>query len=599
MSAVPEESASDQIHKLTISQDCNTCDKMEEIPEENTRLLANDISDVELEQQYHQYNMSLPKAPILYSLWMGSFLGSLDSTIVANIMNRVAEEFEASDKKQWIVTSFLLTNTAFQPLYGKLSDITGRKTALMVAHSLFMIGCLFTCFSTSLEQFAISRAVCGMGAGGINALSSITVSDICSAKERGVYQGYANIVFSTGALLGGPIGGLIMDKFGWQLIFACQVPLIMTCMFLGFRNVNIKLTHIPPIHERYTLKNLKRIDLGGSLSLICTIAGFLCLTSIECNKAIVGTFTVASFIVFVLNELYWAPERIIPIHLLSGSFGISSFITILASFILFGDVFRNPIYLQLVQGISLTSTGGFLLFSSIAGAISSLISGWILRHTKMNLAKCAYVLITAAVMFEFLGLMIGYTLISHLEPNPTSYVTDDIITTVQKWAGQSHSKIWFSYDQFTWRIIYVTSMFLITFGYAMLLVASLVSIVFTIPKSQQATITGCFYLWRSIGTIIGASTVLTIYESTVSTNLYDYLHSLHLDEEYEVLVHNSSYLREHFKGHVLKNLLDIYKSGFLTSYIPTIVVSVATLLISFCLLSSYKAPEKSAKLSIV
>lgn len=81
--------------------------------------------------------IALPKFPILFSLWLGSFLSSLDSTIVANIMNRVAEEFSESSKKQWIATSFLLTNTAFQPLYGKLSDITGRKSALLTAQFFF------------------------------------------------------------------------------------------------------------------------------------------------------------------------------------------------------------------------------------------------------------------------------------------------------------------------------------------------------------------------------------------------------------------------------------------------------------------------------
>lgn len=549
----------------------NSCD-------EHSRLLSHDESN--LEEEYHQYNLSLPKGPILYSLWMGSFLGSIDSTIVANIMNRVAEEFEASDKKQWIVTSFLLTNTAFQPLYGKLSDLTGRKTALMVAHSFFLIGCLFTALSNSLTQFAVSRAICGMGAGGISALSSITVSDICTAKERGVYQGYANVVFGTGSLLGGPVGGFLMDTFGWKCIFAIQVPLIMTCMFLGYRNVNIKLTHIPPPGERLTWKNLKRIDIGGSLSLIGTIFGVLCLASTDLNKPMLAVLTVVSGVIFAMNELYWSEERIIPIHLLSGTFGITSLLTIFSSFIQFGDVFRNPVYLQLVQNISLTSTGGFLLFSSIAGATSSLTTGWILRHTKLPLAKCSYMLITIGVCLHFTSLSLGYTTISHLQPNQTSYA--DAVDTLNE-AGNYY---WFQAGQFRWRIFYVMAMFINSWGYASLLVSTLVSIVFTIPRNQQATITGCFYLWRSIGTVIGASTVLTIFETSVSSKVYKYLHSQGMDKEFDILIHDTSYLRSHFKGSQLAHLLELYKDSFLISYLPTLTASVIALVIAFRLFLS-------------
>lgn len=562
---------------------------MGKIPEEETRLLSNELSELDLEEEYHQHNLSLPKRPILYSLWMGSFLGSIDSTIVANIMNRVAEEFAESDKKQWIVTSFLLTNTAFQPLYGKLSDITGRKTALLTAHFFFLVGCLLTCFARNLTEFSVSRAICGIGAGGISALSSITVSDICTPKERGIYQGYANVVFGTGSLLGGPIGGIVMEHFGWKVIFACQVPLIMTCMFLGYRNVNVKLVHLPPKHEIYTWKNLKRIDLGGSASLVCTIFGFLCLNSTDLNKYLLLAFTIVSFITFIVNELYWAPERILPIELLTGPFGFASLLTVLSSFIQLGDVFRNPIYLQIIQNISLTSTGGFLLFSSITGALSSLFTGWVLRHTKMELARCSYMLVAIAAISQFISLVLGYLLLSHLSPNPTSYLDGNSFTYIQ---SGSSSSVWLQWDDFRWRVVYVISMVLVSFGYAMLLVSTLVSIVFTIPKSQQATITGCFYLWRSIGTVLGASSVLTIYESSVSSNLYDFLHPLGMDAECNILLHNTSYLRKHFKGKLLEQLLQIYNDGFLTSYILSISVGMLSVMFALKLYASYSKVDK-------
>lgn len=314
-----------------------------------------------LEQEYHEHNLSLPKLPIVLSLWLGSFLSSLDGTIVANIMNRVAEEFQESDKKQWIATSYLLTNTAFQPLYGKLSDLTGRKFAVLTAHFFFGLGCLLTCFANSVTQFAIARAICGVGGGGINAMSSITVSDICTQRERGIYQGYANIVFGLGQILGAPIGGLFIDTLGWRILFGLQVPTILLCSSLVHKNVNIKLSHLLPVEERFKWSNLSRIDILGSSTLVFTISGVLFLCSTELNKALLSIFTVISFIAFILIELYYSKERIMPFELLKGSFGLASAATVISSFIIFGDIFRSPIYLQLIQGVSVTKTGFYAL----------------------------------------------------------------------------------------------------------------------------------------------------------------------------------------------------------------------------------------------
>lgn len=535
-----------------------------------------------LDQQYHESNLALPKIPIVFSLWMGSFLSALDGTVVANIMNSVAEEFEESERKHWIATSYLLTNAAFQPLYGKLSDITGRKFAVMTAHFFFGLGCFLTCFAQNVTQFAIARAICGIGGGGINAASSITVSDICTTRERGVYQGYANIVFGTGQLLGGPIGGFLLDTIGWRSVFAIQVPLIMTCSYLAYQNINIKLSHVPPRNERFTWNNLSRIDFGGSVSLIATISGVLFLTSTEWNKTILTILTIISFIIFMIIELYVAKERIVPFELLKGTFGLSSIATVISSFIIYGDIFRSPIYLQVIHDIGVTATGLYLIPPSVFTALASVVTGSILKKTKLDLSHCAALLIMGSFIIQLFGLCVSYYLVSHIDPYVPISETVKIFMTSKAWNFASTS-IW-------WKFIYISTLCIVSYGYATLLVATLVSIVFSIERSQQGTMTGLFYLWRSIGNVLGASLTLVAFEKSLSSRLWNFMfhnNNATFDftkKHFNKLITDSSYLRKGpFTLETLEGLLGIYRNAFLDSYLPNILLASIGLVITIIL----------------
>ncbi|SCU94709.1 LADA_0G10550g1_1 [Lachancea dasiensis] len=525
------------------------------------------------EERCHNHNLKLAKGPILVSLWLGSFLVSIDGTIVANVTNAIAAEFQESDKKQWIATSFLLTNTAFQCLYGKLSDISGRKFALLTAQLFFGLGCLLTCFARNVTEFALARAVCGIGGGGISAMSSITVSDICTAKERGMYQGYANIVFGTGQLLGAPLGGILITTLGWRPIFAVQVPMVLLCMFLANRNVNVELAHLEPLEKRFTLKNLSRLDLLGSATLVATISGILFLFSSNLNKWATLIGTLISFALFLYNEKYWASERIIPFDLLKGTFGLTSLITILSAFIMFGDIFRSPIYLQVVQDISITKSGVFILFGSTACAGSSLITGYIIRHTKMELVRCTFLIVLAAVLMQLVGVVLNTLLIANLKPNEVHFAGASELVAPLAFASQG----------LTWKVIYVVSTIFNSFGYGCLLVSVLVSIVFTVPKSQQATLTGIFYLWRSIGSVLGTSITLTTYDLSLVSKLWTYMESHGLAKSYPKLLRDSGYLRYHFSGQTLSSLLDIYRQCFVWSNYPGITSGAAALILALYL----------------
>lgn len=565
--------------------------------DETTALLpeVNNVDDHDaLEQKYHEYNMSLHKVPIMFSLWMGSFLSAVDGTVVANIMNGVAEEFKESDKKQWIATSYLLTNTAFQPLYGKLSDLTGRKFAVLTAHLFFGLGCFLTVFARNVTEFSIARAICGIGGGGINAMSSITMSDICTPKERGIYQGYANIIFGTGQLLGAPLGGFLLDTIGWRLIFAVQVPLLISCSFLGYKNINVKLLHVPPREERFKWANLSRIDIFGSLSLVATISSILFLTSTSMNKYILATTCVVSLAVFMWVELFYAKERIIPFEELNGPFGFSSLITICSSFVVFGEIFRSPIYLQIVQNLSVTRSGLFLIFPSISTAIGSILAGWILRRTKLNLNHCASILILGCMCLQIIGLILACLLISHLDPAlPAGQVLVNAFNS---------NFLNLKPDSTVWAIIYIIASVLVSFGYSGLLVATLVSIVFTVDRSKQGTMTGIFYLWRSIGNVLGASLTLVVYENSLGKLIKSYMfngdNNTGYDftkKDYSKLIADSTYLRNGtFPIKIVADLLYQYRNAFLVSYLPNIVLAISGALLAAISLRIFHSSHKTS-----
>jgi hypothetical protein len=148
---------------------------------------------------------------------IGVFLAAADGTIIISSYGKIGSELDALNKTSWIANAYFLTLTAFQPLYGKLSDIFGRKACLLFAYSVFGLGCLFCGVAQDINQLIASRAFAGVGGGGMTTIVSIMLSDIVTLRERGKWQGYINIVYATGAATGAPLGGKlkgnIIDSF--------------------------------------------------------------------------------------------------------------------------------------------------------------------------------------------------------------------------------------------------------------------------------------------------------------------------------------------------------------------------------------------------
>lgn len=205
---------------------------------------------------------------------MASFLAALDATVVTTLLTIIASELKAVKNISWIATSYLLSSSAFQPIFGKLSDIFGRKFILIGCSLMFGIGCTI-CVTDSLWWLVIGRFITGWGGSGLTAVGTITMSDLIPLRDRGLYQGLANICYGLGAASGGFVGGIVADTLGWKYVFILQVPLAAIVGLAIYFNLNLPAGS-PGLgaHGQDIKQKLKRVDFLGSFCLISALMLF-------------------------------------------------------------------------------------------------------------------------------------------------------------------------------------------------------------------------------------------------------------------------------------------------------------------------------------
>jgi EmrB/QacA subfamily drug resistance transporter len=196
---------------------------------------------------------------ILIGLMLAMFLGALDQTIVATALPTIGVHFGDVAQLSWIVTAYLLTGTAVTPLYGKLSDVHGRRVMMMAAIGLFVLGSVACAVAQSMLWLILARGLQGLGGGGLMALAQTIIADIVSPRERGRYQGYISSVFALSSVGGPVLGGVLTETLDWSLIFWINLPLGLAA--LGMTSNALKLV---PYRPRKV-----RIDAVGALIMVC------------------------------------------------------------------------------------------------------------------------------------------------------------------------------------------------------------------------------------------------------------------------------------------------------------------------------------------
>ncbi|KAG9008917.1 hypothetical protein FRB93_005967 [Tulasnella sp. JGI-2019a] len=324
---------------------------------------------------------------ILAALWSAIFLGALDTTIVATLLASIGSHFDRANQASYLGSAYLLSVCCFTPLYGRLSDIIGRKGAMLLGLSLFGGGTLLCGLAPSMGTLIAARAIAGMGGGGIMTVSSVTVTDLIPLKQRGLYQGMANILFGLGSGLGGPLGGFINDRFGWRWAFLIQLPIIATSFLLSVFFLNVKLPAQPlTIREKFA-----RIDYLGSLTLVLGVGcGLLAVTlkgseELSWSHSLIWGLLLCGVVfcfVFVGVEGFVSKQPIMPLRLLKQrtpfAVAMANFFTCMVSF---SALYNIPLYYQTVLLESASNAGLHLLPISVALAAGSLGAGIYMKAT--------------------------------------------------------------------------------------------------------------------------------------------------------------------------------------------------------------------------
>ncbi|WP_300010400.1 MDR family MFS transporter [Pseudonocardia sp.] len=321
---------------------------------------------------------------IFAGLMIGMFLAALDQTIVATSIRTIADDLDGLSLQAWATTAYLITATITTPLYGKLSDIFGRKPLFLTAIGIFVLGSIACTFATSMYQLAAFRAIQGLGAGGLFSLALTIIGDIVAPRERARYQGYFVAVFGTSSVLGPVAGGFfagqaeILGVTGWRWVFLINVPLGILALLVVTRVLNVPHT-----------KREHRIDWPGALALVVGLVPLLIIAeqgrtwgwdsarALTCYG--IGALGIVAFL---LLERRIGDDALLPLRMFrSGVFSWGSIAGFVAGMGMFGALALLPLYLQIVKG-STPTEAGLQTLPLVLGIMSmSVFSGQMISRT--------------------------------------------------------------------------------------------------------------------------------------------------------------------------------------------------------------------------
>ncbi|MDO5712601.1 MAG: MDR family MFS transporter, partial [Micrococcales bacterium] len=321
---------------------------------------------------------------ILSGLMMGMFLAALDQTIIASAMRTIADDLHNLEGQAWATTAYLITSTIVTPLYGKLSDIYGRKPFFTAAIVIFIGGSLLCSFATSMPQLAVFRALQGLGAGGLFSLALAIIGDIVPARERARYQGYFLAVFGTSSVLGPVIGGFfagadsILGITGWRWVFLINVPLGVVALVVVSRTLHLRHTRLD-----------HRIDVLGALALVVALMPLLLVAEqgrtwgwTSGYSLLCVAIGIIGILAFVWVENAMGDEALLPLRLFrEKTVGVASVAGVMLGIGMFGGLASIPLFLQIVKGYSPTAAGLMMVPMTLGLMAGSLLTGRTISKT--------------------------------------------------------------------------------------------------------------------------------------------------------------------------------------------------------------------------
>lgn len=426
---------------------------------------------------------SRERAFTLAGIMVALLLAALDQTIVATAMPKILQTLNGLSLYTWVVTAYLLASTSMIPIYGKISDLYGRKVVILIGVIIFLLGSVLSGQARSMTELVVFRALQGLGSAGIFSTAFTVVADLFPPAERGKYQGLFGAVFGISSVIGPWLGGFLTDNLSWRWVFYVNMPIgLIALLFI--------LLQMPPLKPKLTRK--VSIDWKGSAALLLGILPILLALSLGGQEypwgswQVLGLFGLGAVgvLVLILVEKR-ATEPILPFDL----FGNRTFVLgntaalLIAGVAFFGAIVFLPIYMVLVVGESASAAGLTVMPLTLGLVVSSFISGQIVsRVGKYKLL----LLIGTVLVFAGYWTMTGLT-----------------IDTTRA--------------QMTWRMI------LLGIGIGPALPIYLLAVQNAVNPHEMGAATSSSQFFRQIGSTVGVAVFGTILATTLAVQLPRYM----------------------------------------------------------------------------
>lgn len=375
---------------------------------ERTAIVSDDLSVPQVQMAPRA------RAAVLGAVLLGLFLSALDQTVVGTALPRIVTDLHGNNLYTWVVTAYLLSSTITVPIYGKFSDVYGRKVMLLIGVTIFLLGSALSGLSQDMTQLILFRGLQGLGAGALFPISLAVIGDLFTPRERGRYQGLFGAVFGLSFIVGPFVGGWITDNVGWHWVFYVNLP-------IGLAALAVIATVLPNFRPAVKTSARDLDYLGIAVFTLSIVPILLGLTNkgLTQKDGSLNSWTdpsVGGLILFgiaLLAVFLWVEGRanhpIIPMSLFrSRTFSATNLAVFMVSFGMFASVIFLPRYFQAVRGFSATDSG-YLIWPLLVGLIgSSITSGLVISR----IGKYKLILLGAMVLF-----ISGGYLMTHLQTN--------------------------------------------------------------------------------------------------------------------------------------------------------------------------------------
>jgi EmrB/QacA subfamily drug resistance transporter len=321
---------------------------------------------------------------VFYGLMLAGFLSAVNQTIVATALPTIGRHFNDFENLSWVIIAYLLSSTVVSPLYGKLSDIYGRRAMMLTGIGLFIAGSAVSAAAPSMAWLIVGRTLQGIGGGGIVPMVQTTVADMITPRERGHYQAYMGTAWVAAGVVGPALGGIIADQWHWSLIFWLNVPLGLLAAFLCSNAMKRLPRHDRP-HQLDLLGAALVVAAATLLLLALTMGG----TRIAWLSPTLLALVAASILLTVVFA-WWvkrAPEPFLPLDVLANPvMRVGTTATACALGVMTGLMIYMPLYYQLVHHLTATQSGLALVPVVVMTTPGSMLAGramMYLRHYKI------------------------------------------------------------------------------------------------------------------------------------------------------------------------------------------------------------------------